>query len=149
MATRFIMNCEFMLNVKEVGGRPLRPEAGRWEGGRVGGGGGGGRGGRGGGRVGGTEEVVSLCPPLPPLHTYILPSTNATRVRTHPSSRLRPLSGQPVLRHWSPADLLLDSPLLLAAGAVDPGGHDRPLPGLRVLCGEHQCLSARGQPCHR
>ena len=33
MATRFALNVEFMLNTKEIGGRLLRPEAGK-EGGR-------------------------------------------------------------------------------------------------------------------
>ena len=36
MATRFALNVEFMLNTKEIGGRLLRPEAGK-EGGREGG----------------------------------------------------------------------------------------------------------------
>ncbi|TFJ82695.1 hypothetical protein NSK_006119 [Nannochloropsis salina CCMP1776] len=72
MATRFIMNCEFMLNVKEVGGRPLRPEAGRWEGGRVGGREGGREGGKEGGKEGIprctslAEQLYSDFPPPPP-----------------------------------------------------------------------------------
>jgi hypothetical protein len=84
MATRFIMNCEFMLNVKEVGGRPLRPEAGRWEGGRVGGR----EGGREGGRNGGSCKSV---PPPPPV-THVHSSLDKRHPRPHPPIQSPPSS---------------------------------------------------------